>query len=709
MPQPDRSKGFATEELTASQRQAVNHFQGPLLVLAGPGSGKTRVITNRIEKLIRKGVAPNNICAVTFTNRAAEEMAQRLTAAGAPRGSTVCTFHSLCARILRTYADQAGIGADFTIYSEPDQKKCMAEAIGLSEIDSSNFPPGRMREAVSLLKNRLQDADSVRSKADDFFTKTLARIYSHYQQLLAERNALDFDDLLLKTAFLLRDFPEVRSELNRRFTFLLVDEYQDTNHAQYHIARSLVIEHGNICVTGDPDQSIYRWRGADINNILQFEKDWPNAVVIRLQENFRSTPNILSLADRLISFNQSRKEKTLIATKPKGDDVVVTQSDDEAEEAQAVARRIEELLTEGAPANSIAVFYRVNAMSRPLEEAFIRNKIQYQIVRGVQFYNRKEIRDMLAYLKVLVNPADELSLLRIINTPARGIGKTTISRLLAQARRDNISLYEAVCRFERVDSLANAAKTRLGKFVSMIKAFKDGIDDGVVQLAERVYKESGLADSLDGAGAVEAVENVRELINGTSMYEKIAEEPTLADYLQQIALFTDSDAYDGQKGAVALMTLHCAKGLEFENVFIVGLEQGILPHQRSGESQAELEEERRLFFVGATRAKSRLYISYARHRTLQGQLSRTIPSQFLFEAGIDPSQQAAQESAARPDEIETKEPEFSVGQMVKHPKFGRGVVEQYVDMGADSMVVVRFRSGQTKSLMLKYARLSRLQ
>jgi DNA helicase-2/ATP-dependent DNA helicase PcrA len=433
-------RSVLSQQLTASQREAVFHAEGPLLVLAGPGSGKTRVITYRIAALIASGIRPRNICAITFTNKAANEMRQRAIALGASGGAHISTFHSLCVRILRQYADKAGIRPSFSVYDETDQKRCIKQAVKDCELNAADFSPARMLEAISTLKNKLIDVDYFKAQADDFFSEILAKVYARYQHILAEKNALDFDDLLMKTAFLLEGNPDVCSELGSRFNFLLIDEYQDTNHAQYRIAKALVSEHDNICATGDPDQSIYRWRGADIRNILAFESDWPNAAIIKLEENFRSTPNILEVADNLIAFNQNRKEKTLVATRPRGKDIVVVAFEDETEEAHSVAQKVKEMREAGTALNDMAVFYRVNAMSRVLEEAFIRSKIRYQIVRGVEFYNRKEIRDVLAYLKVLVNPSDEIALLRVINTPPRGIGKVTIDRVRNYAAVYNISL-----------------------------------------------------------------------------------------------------------------------------------------------------------------------------------------------------------------------------------------------------------------------------
>lgn len=697
------------QQLTSSQKQAVFHVEGPLLVLAGPGSGKTRVITYRIAALIDSGVKPYNICAITFTNKAAEEMRQRAISLGASAGARISTFHSLCVRILRQYADKAGINPNFSIYDEADQTRCIKQAIKDCELDTTNFPPARMLDAISThLKNNLMDVDNFKAIADDFSTETLAKIYARYQDILAEKNALDFDDLLMKTAFLLQNCPDVCCELSNRFKFLLIDEYQDTNRAQYVIAKALVSQHNNICATGDPDQSIYRWRGADIRNIINFEKDWPDAMVVKLEENFRSTPNILTVADNLIAQNQNRKEKKLVPTKPHGTDAVISYFEDETEEAQSIALKVQELLNKGASLRDIAIFYRVNAQSRQLEEAFIHNKIPYQIVRGVEFYNRKEIRDLLAYLKILVNPNDEIALLRIINTPSRGIGKTTIDRVRAYAALNKISLFEALKGVKNNDCLSDAAKTKIASFVKMLEMFKKNIEGEVAPLVERVFIESGMEKSLRETSpeGQNAIENVNELINAAALYDKQTEQPTLVDYLHQIALFSDADAYDNSSEKVALMTLHTAKGLEFENVFIVGVEQGLLPHERSSESEndEELEEERRLFFVGITRAKTGLHISYARYRTIRGQLLRTIPSQFLFELEIDFSESSQNNDIPSYD----NEDAFTAGELVRHKLFGLGRVKEFIDMGENSVVVVDFNSGQTKTLMLKYASLAKV-
>lgn len=706
-------------DLTDCQRKAVYHKNGPLLVLAGPGSGKTRVITSRIAALIHSGVWPSQICAITFTNKAAEEMKQRILASGVPAGSHISTFHSLCVRILRRYGQVCGISPSFSIYDEMDQLRCMKEAIGREEVSSSNFSPGRMLQVISRLKNDLEDEETFAARADDFFGMTVAKIYKKYQQILQQNWALDFDDLLVRTALLLRDNSEIRNELSDRFRYLLIDEYQDTNHAQYQIARGLSLAHGNICVTGDPDQSIYRWRGADIGNMLAFEKDWPNAVVVKLEENFRSQPKILKKADQLIANNQKRKAKVLIPTRPEGEEIVIRACADENQEAEEAGQDILDLISRGTNPQDIAIFYRVNAMSRAVEESFIRMQIPYQIVRGVEFYARKEIKDLLSYLRLIVNPADNVAFLRAVGTHSRGIGGKTIERLQEYASRHGQGLLEAAKQASRVETIARATQMRLVEFGRFFDRFRRDAEGAAAVVMDCVFSESGLAEALQKAGDEEALENVNELINAAAEYDRAAENPSLIDYLQTIALYSDTDAFDPEAGRVSLMTLHSAKGLEFGHVFILGLEEGILPHQRSLDGGLEdMEEERRLLFVGMTRAEDRLTISYARHRVLRGQFLRTVPSPFLFEIGYEgetsgfdfedtwgePSDDGVTTEYSQVQE-RTK---FRVNELVEHATFGLGRVREYLDFGDESIVVVRFNSGKTKTLMVKYANLNRV-
>ena len=711
-------KVFTLDLLTESQKKAVNHIDGALLVLAGPGSGKTRVIISRIASLLNHGIRPYNICAITFTNKAAEEMRERLTAIPNSRGVHISTFHSLCVRLLRQYANEAGLTSNFSIYDTADQKRCMKKAIKGCDVEMGNFPPARMLESVSRLKNDLEDVETFAARADDYYNKILAKVYRKYQQILQDNNAMDFDDLLTRTAFLLRDHPDVRKQIGDRFGYLLVDEYQDTNHSQYQIAKGIALEHGNICVTGDPDQSIYKWRGADIGNILAFESDWPDAVVVKLEENFRSTPQILSLADKLIAYNSNRKEKTLIATLPEGDLPAIEAYSDDKEEAEAVGETVRELIDEGTDPNEIAVFYRVNSMSRVIEEAFIQQQIPYQVVRGVEFYARKEIRDMVGYLKLMVNPDDNEAFIRAVGSHKRGIGKTTVDRITSWAERNFQSAYAVACSIGNVESIAQGTRGKVSAFTAMIESFKGNMTGPVAPLMNRVFKETGLADVLMAGGEKEeaAYDNVNELINSAARYDEQAEEPSLVDYLQTIALYSDSDAYDAASGKVSLMTLHAAKGLEFDNAFIVGLEEGLLPHERSMGFGDDIEEERRLFFVGITRARKRLHISYARHRVVRGQFLRTTPSNFLFEIGVEPPEPGFDSTMDFDDDFsqdtshdETGTEGYAVNELVEHSKFGLGRVKEFLNLGADSIVVIRFNSGKTKSLMIKYANLTRVK
>ncbi|MFC1762273.1 ATP-dependent helicase [Planctomycetota bacterium] len=702
------------DQLTASQREAVCHVEGPLQVIAGPGSGKTRVITSRLAYLVSQGVPPWNICAITFTNKAAEEMRQRAAALGDCGRAHISTFHSLCVRVLRRYAETVQLKSSFSIFDTKDQSKCIKQAVKDCHLDSSNFPPARMLHAISTLKNKCTTPEGFLDQAYDYFSRSLAQVYARYQKLLQQQSAVDFDDLLMRTALLLEENPNVSKELADRFRFLMIDEYQDTNHAQYRIAQNIAVHHSNICATGDPDQSIYRWRGADLRNILAFEEDWPQAKVVRLEENFRSTATILKAADKLIANNQHRKAKKLVPTLAAGEPIALATCEDEFDEADHIACKINALATHGVSLNEVAIFYRVNAMSRPLEESLVRNSVPYQIVRGVEFYNRKEIKDMLAYLKVLVNPDDEIALLRVINTPARGIGKVTLERVKGYALQQGLNFYQALTQATFIDTLTKAVQAKLGAFVALVEGLKQDLDLSVAEITERIFLDSGLETSLQKQGeeGKEARDNVTELINGAARYDELTEEGSLIDYLQQISLFSDTDAYNADSQRVALMSLHAAKGLEFDHVFMVGLEEGLLPHERSADDDQELEEERRLCFVGITRARKQLQMSHAKFRTVRGQTLRTVASPFLRECGllghpaIRTSVAEVHYDTSTSQQRQTKAP-FVKGQLVRHGKFGLGRVESYQDMGESSTITVKFNTGPTKTLMLKYAKLEK--
>ncbi len=708
--------------LTESQREAVRHVEGPLLVLAGPGSGKTRVITSRVAYLIQQGVSPRHILAITFTNKAAEEMRSRLQAMYIPRGVTICTFHSLAARLLREFSDYTGLPHDFSIYDDADQKAAIREAMKTCELDAGNFPVGSVLYRISSYKNDLKTPEDIAKNPADFLDKKTAGIYAAYQACLQKNGAADFDDLLMKLAFLLRDHPPIREQLNDRYRFVLVDEYQDTNHCQYLIAHGLALKHGNLCVTGDPDQSIYGWRGANISNILDFEKDYPNARIVRLEENFRSTPEVLELANELIEKNFKRKEKRLYTRNPHGILPQLTAYGDEHQEAVGLVQWIRTLWEKGTPYHEMAVFYRVNSMSRVLEEALRRGTVPYQIVRGVEFYQRKEIKDMLAYLRLILNPSDQISLKRIINEPARGIGKTTVDRLLEYALRYSKEMAYVLAHLEEVGELSAGAKNKVAGFVRMIDQFRQNASGSVEAVLRMVYHQSGLADALQQEKNEDAAENVEELISSAAEYDGQTETPSLADYLHQVSLVSDTDAMDSQSGCVSLMTLHAAKGLEFDAVRIVGVEEGLIPHSRSLGGDDDKEEERRLLFVGITRARKILHLSYAENRMFQGITSACICSSFLRglsglnaqieEEEMHPVSRKHAETSAwdfpddeSQDELEEK---FLPGQLVRHPQFGLGRVEQFQPAGENSKIIIRFNSGPKKTLYLKYANLRKV-
>lgn len=708
--------------LTESQRAAVMHREGPMLVLAGPGSGKTRVITHRVAHLIQQGVRPYHILAITFTNKAAEEMRQRVAGLHMERGSTICTFHSLAARLLREFSERAGLSKNYSIYDTADQKAAIRNALKACELDAKNFPPGRMLADISILKNNLQTPEQMREGELNYYSKAVLKVYTAYQKILAANAALDFDDLLMKLALLLRDDVELRNRLNERYQYVLVDEYQDTNQCQYQIARGLSLNHNNLFVTGDPDQSIYGWRGADIGNILSFEKDYPEARVVRLEENFRSTPEVLALADQVIRQNTMRKEKRLFTSKPSGAMPELYEYGDEHQEAWGVTRWIEQLRQEGLEYRQIAIFYRINSMSRVLEEAFRRRTVPYQIVHGLEFFQRAEIKDLLAYLRFLVNPADQISLKRIINQPARGIGETSVERLFEYCRSSGRDIGQAIFGVEAVHTLPAAAKTKVKKFAELIGSLQQMLEKPVKEIVEAVYEKTGLAEALAGEDSEEKLANVEELINSAAEYDQEAESPSLADYLQRIALISDVDSYDEKAGAVSVMTLHAAKGLEFPAVAIIGVEDGLIPHVRSSDSSQELEEERRLLFVGITRAKKKLALSYARNRTIQGVPMATIRSQFL--RGLEGLQCRSDRSDGFKDDYEEEEEDaadpyyeedegggyghFQRGQLVRHPKFGLGRIKEIQFNGEDTKVVVQFNNGSQKTLFLKYANLESL-
>ncbi|MEW6249977.1 MAG: UvrD-helicase domain-containing protein [Planctomycetota bacterium] len=634
---PDAEAAALLADLNEPQRQAVTHRDGPLLVIAGPGSGKTRVITRRAAFLVRTGVPSHNILAITFTNKAADEMKRRIDALGVRRGMWVYTFHALGVRLLREFGELADVQPGFSIYDENDALRAVKDAMEAAQVSGSLISPDTARARISDAKSWLETPAAVADRARWHEEHTLARIYEAYEYILRQRNAVDFDDLLMRVAIVLHDRPDITERLNWRFRYVLIDEYQDTNHAQYLIARYLSQHHGNICATGDPDQSIYAWRGADVRNILEFERDFPNAAVVRLEQNYRSTPQILAAADRLIAHNRRRKPKTLWTQNAAGAPVRAWQFADGLEEADRIANTLRELrIAEGRPWSDFALFYRINAVSRGLEDALRHRGIPYKIARGVEFYNRKEIRDTLAYLRLLVNPADEIALLRIINAPPRGIGRTTIDKLVThanEAARPLLEVLRAAGRDE-IPPLAGTAK-RVRPFVELIDGLRQNLRGApIAEAVNQVLLHSGLEDALRKereSGGEDRLANVQELVTAAIRYEQEYDDASLPDFLHRVSLTSDQDAVDEHAGVVMLMTLHAAKGLEFPVVFLVGLEQGLLPHDRAMQEGGDVEEERRLCFVGLTRARQRLYVTRALERMIRGRPTPRPPSQFVFE------------------------------------------------------------------------------
>ena len=734
-------------DLTPPQQEAVRHVDGPLLIIAGAGSGKTRVLTRRVAHLVSLGIPASSILAITFTNKAAGEMKQRIEKLMGRNirdfgrldqpWPTICTFHSLCLRVLRHYAETIGLHANFSIYDSSDQNKVIKEALKLLELSTTNFPPGNVHAKISNAKNQLlSPADFTRS-AGDFYTKTIARIYDKYQKLLASNNALDFDDLLLRTATAFRDHQPMLKELQDRFQYILIDEYQDTNRAQYVLAHALALKHQNLCVVGDPDQSIYAWRGADIRNIMEFEQDYPHAKVVRLEQNYRSSKTILAIASKLIAHNTQRKEKTLWTENDQGEKATLFLCGDEHDEAFAVTQRLKQLKEKHNYSwNQVAIFYRMNSLSRVMEDALRKENVPYIIARGVEFYNRKEIKDVLAYLRVVANPNDEVSLDRIANTPARGISDSTMKQLATHAVGTGISLWETFCQTEKMSNLnARAAKACKGFVEQVIGwrkfAFADDEDDAghadmfakagakgrVTRLMEKIVRQSGLEDYYKKAGGDEQDElgNINELITSAAEYDAGNPDGNIIDYLAQVSLVSDTDHLKDNGGAVTMMTLHAAKGLEFPVVAIIGLEEGCLPHARARDDQAQMEEERRLCFVGITRAEEKLILSKAQYRTIRGLRERTVSSPFLGEMSqkdmdvIDRTNERSFDDEDESDRLDEASgrlgAKFKRGQLVRHKMFGVGRVTEVTPMGSQTRAVVEFNTAGRKTLILEYAKL----
>lgn len=627
------------ENLTPAQCEAVTHLEGPLLILAGAGSGKTRVITRRVAWLLQQGVRPSNILAITFTNKAAGEMRQRIEALVPNSRVWISTFHSLGARLLRQYSERFALGRNFTIYDQGDRNRLVKAALEAGNIDNVRFTPDRIEAAISKAKNQLLGPERYAAQANDFFTQTVAHVYPIYEKKLRAANALDFDDLLLWPALALKHDAELRAELDNRFQYVLIDEYQDTNQAQYAIARGLSVDQPNLCVVGDPDQSIYKWRGSDIRNILDFERDFPLTKVITLERNYRSTKSILAAASHLIAHNRQRKPKNLLTENAAGQPVTILTFETGLDEADGVARRVAQAVASGQRSfRDFAVFLRINALSRALESAFIKQRVPYQIVRGLAFFERKENRDVLAYLRLLLNPRDDLSFLRVVNEPARGIGKVSLEHLRNHAEPRDLSLMAAAEEVHRIGAIKGKAAAGLRDFAVLMReltALADAVPDEVIrQVLDRTGYRRMLQESTDPEDQ-ERLANIEELITAAKLFAAEDNRRTIGDFLENITLASDVDAWDEKQDQVSVMTLHAAKGLEFPVVYMLAVEQNLLPHERSLHKDEEVEEERRLAFVGMTRAKEELYMCHARLREFRGTAMYAVPSMFLEELPVE--------------------------------------------------------------------------
>lgn len=682
------------DSLNTAQKQAVEATSGPVLILAGAGSGKTKALTHRIAYLIEEqGVHPHRILAVTFTNKAATEMKERimhlLETTALPELPTIGTFHAVCAQILRRHIHHLGFENHFLIYDTNDQIVLMKELMRERHIDEKQVNPRAVLSHISQAKNELIGPESYEGYVHSFFGEKVASLYGPYQAQLALNQALDFDDLLMKTVELFQKVPEILNQYQERYQYISIDEYQDTNHAQYTLVKWLAEKHRNLCVIGDPDQSIYSWRGANLQNILDFEKDYPEALIIKLEQNYRSSPLILEAAQSVIEKNHRRKEKNLWTERTDREPIEFHTTRDERDEADTVARRIQDHLRQGHMAyhRDFAVLYRTNAQSRVLEEAFLRHGIPYKIVGGVRFYERKEIKDVLAYLQLVQNPHSDVSLLRILNVPARKIGAKTVEILRNAARERGVSLFHMMERITEVPELSSKAAT-LEKFVALIRHFqKLNQEFSASGVLKHVISESGYRDFLLSERTPEAearFQNVQELITVADKYEALEPGISLSTFLEEVALVSDLDNLTEEENAVTLMTLHSAKGLEFPVVFITGLEEGIFPHSRSLYEPQELEEERRLMYVGMTRAMQKLHLLTAQSRTLYGESKYNPPSQFISDIPEHTIQSQGafltmgRSFVGRPipveDQEEFQELHLEEGDLVFHERFGNGVV-----------------------------------
>jgi len=711
--------------LNPAQRQAVEAIEGPVLILAGPGSGKTRVITHHVAYLVKVcGVSPQRIMAVTFTNKAAREMKERLEQLLGPVGEalTLGTFHAICSRILRHQGQAIGLNSSFVIYDDEDQLNLLKRSLQELNLDPKQYAPRTLQSAIGAAKSRLITPHGYAQQVNSYFEEIVHRVYQRYQQLLSQSEAVDFDDLLMKTVQLFNDHPEILSRYQSRYVHVLVDEFQDTNIAQYELTRRLAGGYHNICVVGDPDQSIYSWRFADLRNILSFERDYPQAKVVYLVQNYRSTKTILETASDVISANEQRKPRDLWTENEVGSAVVIIESYSEEGEAQSVVNEIERLASqEQISLKGCAVMYRVNAQSRALEETFMRYGVPYKLVGGTRFYRRQEIKDIIAYLRVIHNPHDNVSLARIINTPGRGIGQGTLSKLQAWAASEGVSLYDALKQAMDGKALFSRVVQALTGFAALLdRLIARSLELDLVELLNEILEHTGYREYiLEKDGGEERWENVMELKSVVKEYAELKPEEALAAFLEKVSLVSDIDELDEKADTVTLITLHQAKGLEFPVVFIVGMEEGILPHRKSFDDPEEMAEERRLCYVGITRAEKRLYLLRSYRRSLFGNSSANPPSRFLQDISahlVTTKRLWEEENLSLPDTVYSQPLTHSlgtldlkVGDWVRHSKFGDGVVTDCFPDKRDQVVAVSFREAGVKKLLLSLAPLQKIE
>ncbi len=736
--------------LNPEQIAAIEHIDGPLLILAGAGSGKTRVLTERVVHLINsKSCHASEILAVTFTNKAAAEMRKRIEKkiGHVARDTWVNTFHSACLKILRRHADEIGFSPQFTIFDDSDQLSLIKKVLAELNISDKILSPRSALEKISRSKDSCIEAKNYPS--GDFYHEKISKVYIKYDQELHKNGALDFGDLIMLTVKLFKTAPHILAKYQEKFRFVMVDEYQDTNHAQYELVKLLAEKHHNICVVGDPDQSIYGWRGADISNILEFERDFPGAKVVKLEQNYRSTKRILAASDAVIENNRSRKPKTLWTENEEGELISVIETPNEREEAKAAVTEIKRLVNNGASYKDIAIFYRTNAQSRLFEDELMKEGLPYIIYGGVKFYDRAEVKNIIAYLKLASNTADDISLKRIINVPARGIGKTSVDKLSTYAAAAHVSMFEMISNHLQTTDFNAGTRFKLSVFARIVTDIKKMMVAPLPELVTEAIAKTGYVEALASEKTDEAnerIENIDELISAVAEISKQKPEATLADFLDQVALVSDIDRYDDEKGALPLMTLHLAKGLEFNNVFIVGLEEGCLPHIRSIDDPDQMEEERRLFYVGMTRAQKKLFLCHANERMIRGNYTYNVPSRFLEEipakflerktSGLfmakankfkthddgkdvdyefnqvsydDPKMTSKHQFSKLFDEF-NQEPTkggggYRIGQRVKHPTFGEGIIRKAEGSPPSQRLIVQFKSGELKKLSAQYAHL----